>query len=227
MSNPLLIKLCGNTCPADLALAQEVGADYAGIIIDVPQSPRSVSVAQAAQLAAGPAPPLVAVLLNAQDREPAWIERVVGSLRPAVVQLHGRANPELVIWLTTKLGCRVWKVLHLEPPGEGADDAADLLSQVCHYEVCGVCAFLLDTAITADQRGGTGIPGNWEIARQIVQKARVPVILSGGLDSGNVAAAISQVRPAGVDVASGVEAKPGRKDPAKVRAFVTAARQQS
>ncbi|MFZ5830762.1 MAG: phosphoribosylanthranilate isomerase, partial [Planctomycetota bacterium] len=85
-------------------------------------------------------------------------------------------------------------------------------------------AVLLDAHV-AGEFGGTGQRADWPLARDYVrQRASPPLILAGGLSSGNVAEAISAVRPAGVDTASGVESSPGRKDPALVRAFVKAAR---
>jgi phosphoribosylanthranilate isomerase len=86
-----------------------------------------------------------------------------------------------------------------------------------------VDAVLLDSR-TADRIGGTGVPHDWSLSRQIVQRARKPVILAGGLTADNLTAALAAVGPAAVDVNSGVEDREGQKDPARLRAFVSICR---
>ncbi len=124
-----------------------------------------------------------------------------------VVQLHGTAGTQAVrvAWP------RVWQVVHLDAGAEpaGADWGAE--------------AFVVDSR-TEERPGGTGRTCDWDRAASFVARSVRPVVLAGGLSPDNVAAAVRRVRPWGVDVSTGVEAAPGRKDIAKVEAFVAACR---
>lgn len=216
----LKIKVCGNTSAADLALAAEAGADFAGLILDVPDSPRSLPTERAAELAAEAPLPLVAVVVDAPLEHAL---RVVEALRPVAVQLHGGESADLVGRLGPQIDCEVWKVLHVPPAREGAWNADLLLDGLRLYAEAGCQAVLLDTA-AGGKLGGTGLTSDWQRARHVVEAAALPVILAGGLNADNVAAAVTAVRPAGVDAASGLERAPGQKDPRAVKEFVRRAR---
>ncbi len=214
------IKICGNRTPEHFELAASAGADFAGVILDVPKSPRSVSLEEAAQIRAACTIPLVAVFLDASADK---IQAAYDVISPSAVQLHGREPAEMVAELKQRLPCHVWKVLHQRPAGD-TEDEPSLPEQMRAYADAGADVILLDTAVSVDLRGGTGLTGDWAAARELVDSSPVPVFLAGGLRPDNVRDAVAAVGPAGVDVASGVESAPGEKSPEAVRAFVAAAK---
>ena len=214
------VKICGNRTPEHFELAASAGADFAGVILDVPKSPRSVSLEEAAQIRAACTIPLVAVFLDASADN---IQAACAVLSPFALQLHGREPVEVVAELKQRLPCQVWKVLHQRRAGE-VEDEASLPERMRAYADAGADVILLDTAVSTDLRGGTGLTGDWTAARRLVESSPVPVSLAGGLHPDNVADAVRAVRPAGVDVASGVESAPGEKSAEAVRAFVAAAK---
>ena len=126
------------------------------------------------------------------------------ALRLSAAQLHGDESPRVVERVSARLP--VIKALR-HGPGGAAPDFSPFR---------GVSAFLLDSALSG-QYGGSGMTGNWHLARTAAQSHRI--ILAGGLTPENVGEAIRIVRPYAVDVASGVESRPGKKDPAKLQAF--------
>jgi phosphoribosylanthranilate isomerase len=201
----VIVKICGITNPADGLAAAAAGADALGFVFYDP-SPRAVSIAAAAGIIRQLPPFLVkvGVFVNA----PA--EVVLSAIRECglnLLQFHGDESPEYCL----QFGVMSMKAFRLRD--------ADSLSALAQYPTE---AWLLD-AYAPDQPGGTGEQCNWDLAREARKLGR-PVFLAGGLTADNVAAAIRQVRPYAVDVSSGVEAAPGKKDHAKVRAFVAAAK---
>lgn len=196
------VKICGITKLEDAKLATELGAHAIGLNF-YDDSPRCITPFAATELIRR-LPPFVAtvgVFVNWAD---APIIALCKALRLSAAQLHGNESPQTVERVASRLP--VIKALRL---GQGT--AAPDFSR---YH--GVSAFLLDSAVSG-QYGGTGATGNWHLARTAAQSHRV--ILAGGLTPENVAEAIRIVRPYAVDVASGVESRPGKKDPAKLQAF--------
>ena len=200
------IKICGITNLADARLAVDLGADALGFIFYRP-SQRSVTPSLAAEICAA-LPPFVAKVGVFVNESAARIQQVVTECRLDAIQLHGEELPAF---------CRSWPVKVIK--AIRVRDA-DSLRAAAEYDVD---ALLLDT-YTAEQRGGTGQAFDWALARQAKTLVRPPLILSGGLTPENVGGAIRQVAPFAVDVASGVEAEPGRKDPEKLRRFFEAVR---
>ena len=202
----LFVKVCGITSPADAAVAAEAGADAIGMVF-WPGSPRAVSVEQARAIgAAVPASVVrVGVFVDASRDEMA---RVADAAGLDLLQLHGEEPPEALATLPRP----ALKAIRV---GSGFV-AADALR---YGDALGL---LLDTR-SAETPGGTGRPFDWSLVRGVRERARF-VVLAGGLTSDNVAAALAAVRPHGVDASSGLETAPGHKDPARVRAFVAAAR---
>lgn len=199
------IKICGVTDEAGAAAAAGAGADAIGLIFA--PSRRRVSRDQARRIAAA-LPPFVTkvgVFVNAPLGE---IRALADGVRLDAVQLHGDETAADCAAVGA-LGLTVIKAIRVAGPVDPAGLRALPIS-----------AILLDT-YHPDHRGGTGEPFDRRWAAPVA--AVMPVILSGGLTPENVAAAIEAVRPYGVDVSSGVETD-GRKDPAKMRAFVAAAR---
>jgi phosphoribosylanthranilate isomerase len=199
------VKICGITSAEDAAAAVDAGADALGLVF-VPGTPRHV----APDLAAGilvAVPPLVATVGVFVDHPLEEVLRIVSVLGLHAVQLHGQEPAAY----SRRIPVPVIRAVRVR-------DAASLRS----LETYPAHAFLLD-AYVEGLPGGTGTPISLDLARQA--KGRKPVILSGGLRPETVSQAVRLVRPYGVDVSSGVEASPGRKDHAKVREFIVNVRQ--
>jgi phosphoribosylanthranilate isomerase len=200
------VKLCGITRPEDAELAASVEAWAIGFIL-WPQSKRRADPAVAAGIARQQRRrlELVGVFVNPTLDEVAHAVDAIGLTH---VQLHGDEGPAFCQAVVQRTGARVIKALSI---GSGAD-IRDL--ERFHTDF-----HMLDTG------RGTGKTWDWALAAQ--RHSQIPAILAGGLTPENVAEAVAAVRPWGVDVASGVEAEPGIKDPAKVEAFVAAVRQSA
>lgn len=198
-----LIKICGITTAADAEMVCDAGADAIGVNF-WPGSKRHVADAAAQVLGAVPAGVLkFGVFVNASAAE---VMEQARRFRLDRVQLHGDERPEDFRSVPPSLLVRAIRVRGPESIDEAATWSAAL--------------FLYDAFVAG--YGGGGITAPWA---DIAADRRHPFLLAGGLEPRNVAQAIVATRPVGVDVASGVEAAPGRKDQGKVRAFVTAARQ--
>lgn len=210
---PLLIKICGLTTPEALDVALESGADQVGFVF-FPPSPRNLGLEAARTLGgrvqgrAGK----VALTVNANDET---LAAIINALKPDMLQLHGTETPERVAVVRSRFGLPVMKAL---PIAERAD-----LSPVRLYaKVADRLLFDARAPEAATRPGGLGKAFDWTLLAGL--DAGVPFMLSGGLDAGNVAEALRITRASGVDVSSGVERKPGVKDPDKIRAFIRAAR---
>lgn len=213
MQQPL-VKICGTTNREDAQLAARLGADYLGVIVDYPPSPRHVSIENARVLFAQSALPTVAVSVNQSLDALLHLAEV---LNPAALQLHGDESEEIVRGLKER-GIQVWAACSGE-----ADEARRRALEMIE---AGADAILVDARVVSSQGvvyGGTGTRGDWDFAR-VLSESGVRVVLSGGLSDDNVTEAIRHVRPWMVDVASGVEARKGAKDEEKVRRFIEAAR---
>jgi phosphoribosylanthranilate isomerase len=215
------VKICGTTSLEDARLAAESGADAIGFVFA--PSPRRVT---SAQLAALPLQSLggarrVGVFVSQKFEE---IARDVRVSQLTGVQLHGELDFSLIPQLRREFGDRLLIIQTLHWPAEGiTPDTERSLSSNLHAIVRhgGADAVLVDTK-TATASGGIGTAWDWERARDVLSEAdgKLRLIVAGGLNAGNVAEAIRTLRPWGVDVSSGVESAPGRKDPDRVRAFV-------
>lgn len=217
------IKICGVTREQDAAVIGESGADYLGLLIDMP-SPRSLTEARAAELLRISKAPVVLLFFNKARED---VAAIVERLKPHGIQLQGQEPAKDVNWLRQRLTCEIWKGVHLPATGQGQVQVQETLADINRYDVAGADKILLDTVVKTkdgEKRGGTGITADWNAAAELVTLAQKPVILAGGLTPGNVAQAIQTVNPAGVDLSSGVESAPGVKDHDKVRAFVRNAR---
>ena len=205
-----MVKICGITKPEDALCAVEAGADALGFVF-WHMSPRKVEPARAAEIArALPRSVLrVGVFVDTPRDEMARIADEVGL---DMLQLHGDEPPEALEGLPRRVikAVRVGKGFEAEDALRYAGKAAGIL---------------VDTRLPGETQfpGGTGVTFDWSLVAGLAR--RVPfLMLAGGLSPDNVADAIRAVRPHAVDVSSGVEGLPGRKDPLKIRAFVAAAR---
>ena len=197
-----LIKVCGITCQEDSRTAVAAGVDSLGFIF-VEQSPRLVQPDMVRAITAE-MPPFVDRVGVFQDEEIDVVKEIVHYCRLTLVQLHGSESPEYC----QKIPCKVIKSFSIssESTSEELAAYADAAS-----------GFLLDT-YHEHMAGGTGKTFDWNLVGQV--KPPGPVILAGGLTPENVGEAIRQVKPFAVDVNSGVEYQPGRKDPDKLKRFV-------
>ena len=201
------VKVCGITNIEDALAAVEAGADLLGFVFA--ESPRQVDRAAVARITASLPEQIrtVGVFVNAPADE---IDAAFKECGLHIAQLHGQETPQMAASWTAD---RVWKALRIRAES-GLDQARAYRARVG--------AILLD-AYSPVLAGGTGCSFDWSLAAGS-RALGVPIVLAGGLRPGNVAAAISQVRPDILDVSSGVETRPGRKDPALMRAFVTEVR---
>jgi len=196
------IKICGITKWEDAKLAADLGADAIGLNF-YEQSPRCITPFAATEILRR-LPPFVAAVGVFVNWEEAAVVALAKALRLGMAQLHGDEPVRVVERVAEHMP--VIKALRLGQGSEAADFAK--------YRAAS--AFLLDAAVSGHY-GGTGTTGNWHAARTAAQSQRI--LLAGGLTPENVGEAIRIVRPYAVDVASGVEARPGKKDPAKMKAF--------
>lgn len=200
------IKICGITRVEDAQIAAHSGADAIGLVF-YQRSPRHVNVAQA-KLLAGTLPPFVTVVGLFVNAEAAFVREVLASMPLDILQFHGDETPEY---------CEQFDRPYLKAIRVKA--GVDLLQ--CASDFRSAKGLLLDAHVEGIP-GGTGTAFDWAL---IPKQLPLPVILSGGLDAENVAAAIKKVRPYAVDVSSGVEASKGIKDAAKIDAFINEVKQ--
>jgi len=213
MTTSTKVKICGLKTEAALEAALAGGADYVGLVF-FPPSPRNVSAATAKALAAkarGRAK-IVALMVDPDD---ALIEAVIASADPDLLQLHGEEPPERVDEIRRRWHKPVMKAIKVETAGDaetalGYRGVADLI--------------LFDARAPEDSTrpGGNGAPFDWRTLQGV--KDKVSYMLSGGLTPDNVADAIRATAAGIVDVSSGVEARPGEKDPEQIRRFLRAAK---
>ena len=207
---PLDIKICGLSTPETVAAALDGGASHVGFIF-FPKSPRNVTpqMAGALRRAADGRALAVAVTVDADD---ATLDDIIAQMRPDLLQLHGSESPARVAEVTARTGLPVMKALSIR-------DAAD---------IAGVAAFvgvadrlLLDAQAPkgSDLPGGNGVTFDWALLQGLPKG--LDYMLSGGLNADNIGEAL-RARPRGIDISSGVEAGPGVKDVALIKAFFAA-----
>ncbi len=207
---PVRVKICGITNPADARAAVAAGADALGFMFFAGSS-RRVSFAAAADILSQIAAPVmrVGVFVNPAADE---VRRAVEEAGVDTLQFHGEETPEFIAGL--KPGNHTVRTIKAFRVRDAAS-LAELPRFATDF-------WLLDSYVPG-ARGGTGASFNWDLAMTAKQAGR-PIFLAGGLTPENVAEAVRTVRPFAVDVSSGVESAPGRKDHAKLRAFITAAK---
>jgi phosphoribosylanthranilate isomerase len=199
------VKICGITSGTDALMAASAGADAIGLNFYRP-SPRYIDPDRALAIRLA-LPPFVAAVGVFVDEEVDRVREIMDHCRLDYAQLHGRESPRRVAQLK---GCRIIKAIRIR--------SEDDLRELERYRVD---AFLLDTYVKGEP-GGTGQSFDWDVARAAASRAKV--ILAGGLTPDNVAQAVAAGRPYAVDVASGVESEPGKKDRKLVNHFVRAAK---
>ena len=209
------IKICGLKTLPDAIAAIEAGADLLGFNF-YPKSPRYIEPVACAEITAilreeHPAVTLVGVFVNSPAEE---IRATLQTAHLHLAQLHGDESPEMV----AELAPLAFKAIRLKSDAR-ADLEAD--NPASKYAPQSAPALLVDASVPG-LYGGSGVTADWDAAAQLAKQ--IPLLLAGGLTPENIADAIARVQPWGVDTASGVESAPGVKDPAKMQAFVQAAR---
>lgn len=201
----VFVKICGIANRADAVAVAAMRPDAMGFIL-WPDSPRGVTLDQVAAWI--PLLPReirkVGVFVSPEPAEAARAARVAGL---DAVQIHRAAHPDAF----RIAGCEVWEVIH-----------ADRFDWTRHGRAR-VDAYVADT-YSKEAPGGTGRTGNWDAIREVARGQTVPVLMAGGLNRDNVRQAIRAVRPWGVDVSSGVESAPGKKDLRHVEEFIRSCR---
>lgn len=210
---PLLVKICGLKTPDALDAALDAGADMVGFVF-FPPSPRHLGFEAARLLGerVNGRAKKVALSVDANDAE---LGQFIAALKPDMLQLHGKETPERVAILRSRFRLPVMKAIPVE-------QKSDLSSVRQYARVADRILFDARAPRDATRPGGLGKPFDWHLLENL--DIEVPFMLSGGLDAGNVAEALAITRAPSVDVSSGVEKRPGEKDPDKIRAFIRAAR---
>jgi phosphoribosylanthranilate isomerase len=210
---PCLVKICGLKTPEALDAALDAGADLVGFMF-FEASPRNVSFEAARALGARVEGRSAKVAISV-DADDALLARIVETLAPDLLQLHGEESPQRVTAVKRRFGLPVMKVLPVA-------EASDLAAVPAYVAVADRLMFDARPPRDATRPVGLGRPFDWRLLEHV--ESGVPFMLSGGLDAGNVAEALTITRAPALDVSSGVERAPGEKDPDKIRAFIAAAR---
>lgn len=201
MERPLFVKICGITSVEDALFAAAMGADAVGLLFAA--SSRRVTRNQAQEIVRRLPPEILSVGVF-RDERPQTVVEIANTIGLRVVQLHGHESAEETRWVAERVPAVIRAFA-------GSDPALD------RFEEYGDVRLLVDSPVP-----GSGEVFDWAVLERV--PSRPGFILAGGLDPDNVGRAVSEVRPWGVDVSSGVEARPGVKDSRKVRSFIRAAR---
>lgn len=209
----LQVKICGLTEPDRVAQAAQLGAAFLGFVF-YPPSPRYLDPARARELvsAVPTGTEAVGLIVDATDVE---IDTLLQAVPLDVLQLHGYETPERVADIVLRSGCRVIKALRVET-------VDDLGAVAAYADAADMLLFDAKPPRDAAWPGGHGLPFDWRLLQSI--SLAKPWLLAGGLQATNLQAAVTLTGAPIVDVSSGVESRPGIKDPAKLDAFFAAAR---
>jgi len=207
------VKICGLASPDHVDIAVKAGADMVGFVF-FHASPRNVTLAAGAALAehARGRAEIVALSVDADDDE---LAAIVAALRPDMLQLHGQETPQRVAEISKQFSVPCMKAI-------GVAGASDLARVADYQAVCDRVLLDAKPPKDASRPGGLGAAFDWTILRDF--NPNLTWMLSGGLNAGNVSAALAATRAPGVDVSSGVESAPGQKDAGLIEAFVAAVR---
>ncbi|MGB6927538.1 phosphoribosylanthranilate isomerase [Psychrobacter sp.] len=206
------VKFCGFTQLSDIQTAAQLGADAVGLVF-YPPSPRAVTIAQAQTLSAAvPAfVSVVALVVNMPEDE---LIKLANNVSFDIIQFHGDETPEQCQQLADMVNKRWIKALRINAEQDSLDSVR---AQINQFATAGASSILLD-AYHQDTYGGTGQRFDWSL---IPHDSALPIVLAGGLDADNVAATLD-LPIYGVDVSGGIEVDKGKKDAAKMRAFMKA-----
>ena len=209
----LLVKICGLSTRETLDVALQAGADMVGFVF-FPASPRHLGLETARDLGRQAKGRALKVALTV-DADDTTLANIVEALQPDILQLHGRETVARLRDIKQTFGLQVMKAIAVETP-------ADLASLPGYAAVADRVLFDARAPKEATRPGGLGAVFDWHVLENLDLK--LPFMVSGGLNAGNVAEAVRVTRAGGVDVSSGVERTLGVKDPEMIRAFIRAAR---
>ena len=220
MSHSTIIKICGCTRKDDARFALQNGADWIGL--NLVGGPREIRLADALAILDGLDDPSRAAVLLSVEEETNF-DDMIAKLKPHGVrrlQLYGNVTPGII----QRAGQQDFETIKVQAIAD--EDSIRSVDEFLDDCATAAPTFLLLDASSETQLGGTGRRANWPVIENAKQQGRLvdwpPLILAGGLNAENVAEALRRVCPIGVDVSSGVESSPGRKDPVKVFAFIEA-----
>lgn len=206
------VKFCGFTQLSDVQTAVQLGADAVGLVF-YPPSPRAVTIAQAQVLTAA-VPAFISVVALVVNMSQDEMIELANNVSFDIIQFHGDETPELCQQLASSVNKRWIKALRINAE---QDTAASVKAQIDQFATAGASSILLD-AYHQHKYGGTGARFDWNL---IPHDSMLPIVLAGGLDAKNVAATV-ELPIYAVDVSGGIEQDKGKKDAAKMRAFMKA-----
>jgi phosphoribosylanthranilate isomerase len=210
------VKICGTTSIHDACLAADAGADYSGILVDVASSERSLTTAQAVEIANDSPISSVLLLYNQTTSD---IQEAVSQIQPFAVQLLGQETPQQVEELKRVVTCQLWKSIYLPAGSPENVDKSAVREQMQAYSEAGADYLLFDSvdiSVDPPRFGGTGKTCDWQVAAELIAESPLPVFFAGGIRPENVKDAIEMMTPYGIDLCSGVEATKGVKDQQKL-----------
>jgi phosphoribosylanthranilate isomerase len=210
---PLLVKICGLSTRETLEVALDAGADMVGFVF-FPPSPRHLSLETARELGRQVKGRATKVALTV-DADDTTLENIVETLRPDLLQLHGKETTARARDIKAKFALPVMKVIAVAT-------SADLAVLPGYASVADHILFDARAPKGATRPGGLGAVFDWNVLAKL--ELKLPYLVSGGLTADNLAEAVRVTRAGGVDVSSGVESAPGIKDPEMIRHFIRAAR---
>ncbi len=197
--NDIKIKVCGVTNPDDMRMLSLYPIHAVGLNF-INRSKRKIDIKTAKEII-NELPVFIGAILIFEDENINNVLKISSELSLNNVQLHGNETPDYCLKLKKK-GFKIIKALKAKE---------DTLKKLSEYEKS--CDFiLLDSTNNKNQMGGTGKIADWGVAKKVVSKSKLPIILAGGLNPKNISTAINKVKPFAIDVNSGVESKPGKKD---------------
>jgi phosphoribosylanthranilate isomerase len=207
------VKICGLKTEAALEAALDGGADYVGLVF-FPASPRHVTP-EAAKALADKARGRAGIVSLLVDPDDALIDAVVAAVAPDLLQLHGQESPQRAADIRRRWATPIMKAIRVET-------SQDARTALAYREAVDLILFDARPPEDSTRPGGNGAPFDWRTLLGV--KDQVPFVLSGGLTPDNVAEAIRATAAPAVDVSSGVERRPGEKDPELIRHFLRAAK---
>jgi phosphoribosylanthranilate isomerase len=209
--NSVKVKICGITNKSDLKSAIEAGTDAVGFVVEVKTSSRNISIEKAKKLI-NSVPIFVNSVVVTATNDHEKIRDICKKLYPHTIQIHGNVNLSSLLSLKRELPNMTYIKAIRADPKNAYNHLID--------EIKNVDAILLDSFVKG-KIGGTGVTHNWDLSLKIRQSIHpFPLILAGGLNPENVRFAIGYVQPYAVDVSSGVEIAPGKKDRKKIFNFI-------
>jgi len=219
------VKICGLMNEEDVALCARAGADMLGFVAEYPEPvPWNLTSVEAAELVRKVPPPVETCLVTGGSL--GKILELARSIKPQLVQLHHREKLSETAEITkrlSRLGIKTIKALRFDERGFCDFEIRDPALAAALLAEAGVAAILVD-AYTAARPGGSGTMVDLATFLAVRQASAVPVVLAGGLNPANIGEIIRKVKPAAIDVLTGVEERPGKKDPLKVTGFMRGAR---